>query len=220
MPSLERKRLGALDCFRILDTPPEPEFDALTSLAAEICGTPIALISLIAEDRQWFKARIGLTMRQGPREHAFCAHTILRCDPLVVGDASRDARFRDNPLVRGEPGIRFYAGVPLKVAEDVSLGALCVMDRRPRRLRADQLHALEVLRDAIVARFELDRLRRRNDDAERMLSVCAWCDAVRVVDQRGVGWQRIKQYLMDHHLVSHAICPRCRATLEKDGEPG
>src|SRR5262245_25874458 len=111
LPANEAQRLAALERAGILDTPPEAPFDTVAQLAASICDVPIALVTLVDRDRQWFKAKVGLAVPQTPREQAFCAHAILDDAPLVVRDALTDARFADNPLVVGNPGIRFYAGV-------------------------------------------------------------------------------------------------------------
>ncbi len=123
-PVNEGPRLEALRACRVMDTPPEAAFDDLTRLAARICNTPIALVSLIDGHRQWFKSRIGLEATETPREVAFCTYTILGSDAMVVPDAAQDERFATNPLVTGEPQIRFYAGYPLINADGHGLGAL------------------------------------------------------------------------------------------------
>jgi GAF domain-containing protein len=153
----ERERLDALRRYRILDTEAEKHLDDLVRLAAAICGTPIAMVSLVDEERQWFKARVGLLPTETSRDVAFCAHAILQENVLVVPDALQDPRFVDNLLVLAEPRIRFYAGAPLITPEGLPVGTLCTLDRVPRRLRSDQTEALEVLRDAVVTHLELRR---------------------------------------------------------------
>src|SRR5262249_26588066 len=152
-PDNEAERLAALRALEILDTPPEEGFDELTALAASICRTPIAVISLIDEDRQWFKSRTGLALCETHREFSFCTQTILQPDLLVAPDAWADERFAHNPLVTSAPGIRFYAGAPLVTPEGHALGALCVIDHRPRELDAEQLHALRTLSHVVVTQL-------------------------------------------------------------------
>ena len=120
-----------LRTFEILDTAPEKSTDELTQLAASIASTPIALISLVDESRQWFKARVGLEASETPREHSFYAWCVYDVDALIVHDAHLDARFSENPLVTGKPGIRFYAGMPLMAEDSICLGSLCVIDTVP-----------------------------------------------------------------------------------------
>jgi len=139
----------------VLDTPREANFDEITALAAQICGTPMAAISLLDENRQWFKAKVGLTSEQTPRDIAFCAHALHGTDLLIVPDATKDERFAANPLVTGEPRIRFYAGTPLVTPAGYNLGALCVIDRVPRQLTAEQQHALDVLSRQVMAQLHL-----------------------------------------------------------------
>jgi PAS domain S-box-containing protein len=155
MPENEGERLAALRDLGILDTPPEPAYDELSYLAANICQSPIALITLVDENRQWFKSRVGLAAGETPREVAFCAHAILQPDLLVVPDASADQRFANNPLVTSPPYIRFYAGAPLVTAEGHALGTLCVIDHKPRELTAEQARALRALSHQVVAQLRL-----------------------------------------------------------------
>lgn len=151
----EATRLDALRRLQVLDTPPEAEFDDLTRLAATICGTPIALVSLIDAHRQWFKSRYGLAAAEIPRDVAFCAHTILQSDLFEVPDAIADARFAANPLVTADPNIRFYAGIPLVTPDGHPVGTLCAIDRVPRTLNAEQRDALRVLGRQVVAQLLL-----------------------------------------------------------------
>lgn len=167
-PPNESERLETLRRYQIMDTPAEPDLTSLVTLAAQICCTPIALISLIDEKRQWFKARIGLETSETSREESLCAHAILEPDLLVVPDASADPRFANNPLVLGEPKIRFYAGAPLRTEEGHALGTICVIDRVPRELSSEQTDALRILSREVVAQLERRRtktelLRIRNE---------------------------------------------------------
>lgn len=140
----------ALHSLDILDTPPDPAFDRITHLAKRLFGCPIVLVSLVDDARQWFKSAVGLDVEETPRELAFCAHAILESTILEVSDASKDPRFSDNRLVKGEPWIRFYAGAPLEVSPGVRLGTLCLIDRRPRTLSSLERGWLRTLADTVV----------------------------------------------------------------------
>lgn len=153
----DARRLDALRDYRVLDTPVEESFDNLAVLAAEIFGTPIALVSLVDRDRQWFKARVGLEPRETPREYAFCDHAIRGEGVMVVPDATRDPRFAHNPLVTGNPNIRFYGGVPLRTPDGMGLGTLCVLDRVPRTLSPHELMMLEALGRQVEIELEIRR---------------------------------------------------------------
>jgi len=135
VPPGERRRLAALMACAVLDTDPEPEFDDLTAMVAEACDAPVALFNLIDRDRQWSKARVGFATPELPRDVAFCPHALASSDLLVIPDARLDPRFADNPLVVGEPYVRFYAGAPLELAGGERVGVLCVLDGRPREGR-------------------------------------------------------------------------------------
>jgi two-component sensor histidine kinase len=165
---LEARRLRALLSYRILDTPPEPAFNDLAMLAARICETPMALVSLIDQDRQWFKAKVGIDTAETPRSASFCTHALQGPGHIMeIEDAATDPRFSELPWVREEPRVRFYAGATLLDHEGQALGVLCVMDRRPRGLTAAQRESLEVLSRHVVAELELRRRTRELDDEAR-----------------------------------------------------
>lgn len=168
----ERERLAALAAYKVLDTPAEPAFDKIVRAAAEGTGCPTALISLLDEDRQWFKARCGLDVGETPRDQAFCEHALRADAPLVVTDATADERFRDNPLVTGELGVRFYAGFPLRTPTGAILGTLCVLgyEPRPDGLTDVQSHLLEVLADQVMTQLELRRALAEQGDAVSQLA--------------------------------------------------
>ena len=156
LPPNERERLAALHAYRALDTAPEQVFDDLTWLASHICETPMALVTLVDADRQWFKSRVGFASSESPRSESICAHAILKPDQLLeVADTRNDDRFADMPAIAGDPFVRFYAGAPLVDREGHAVGTLCVMDRVPRTLSDTQRHALRALASQVVSQFEL-----------------------------------------------------------------
>lgn len=178
----EPGRLAALQRYEILDTAPEAAFDDLTLLAAHICQTPMAAITLVDASRQWFKSHHGLTGAETPRDVAFCSRAIEQAGIFVVPDARQDAQFRDNPQVTGDPHIRFYAGAPLRAREGHALGALCVIDSVPRTLSPGQIEALDALRRQVEAQLELRRrlaeLRLAHESVEKlsaMMPLCSTC---------------------------------------------
>jgi len=176
LPENEKQRLEALRQYDVLDTAPEQAFEDLTLLAAQICEVPMAMVSLVDENRQWFKSKLGLAASETPRDIAFCAHTILQADQVLeVSDAQTDPRFAQSALVTSEPRVRFYAGAPLITPDGHALGALCVMDQRPRRLTPDQLNALKALSRRVVAQLELRHqaqlLAKKEQEAVRMLQL-------------------------------------------------
>ena len=157
LPSNETARLEALLNYQILDTLPEDAYDDITLLASEICGTPMAAVSLIDSTRQWFKSKVGLAIPETARDNAFCAHAILEPDITIVSDTEADVRFADNPLVTGEPWIRFYAGAPLLTQKGEALGTLCVIDQVQRTLTEKQINSLRALSRQVLAQMELRR---------------------------------------------------------------
>lgn len=174
VPENEEKRLKALRSYDLLDTLPEQEYDDITFLASQICGTPTALISLIDETRQWSKSKFGFDLDEIPRELSFCAHAICNSSnqPLIVENVLDDERFASNPLVTGEPKIRFYAGIPLVTPNNYSIGTLCVLDHQPRELSPQQLEALEALARQVTSKLELrwksNQLRKVNKNLQAL----------------------------------------------------
>ena len=166
MPPNEQQRLAALYQYNILDTPSEPDFDNLVTLAAQLAGVPVAMISLIDYDRQWFLAKKGVSLNQTPREIAFCAHTILDTVPLVVNDLRLDDRFSANPLVTQDPHVVFYAGVPLVTPDGFAIGTVCLLHTQHHTLGEEQLFGLEVLARQVVQQFELRRNLKKHLEAE------------------------------------------------------
>lgn len=154
----EKERLALLNSYSILDTLAEQDYDNLTKLAAEICQTPISLITLLDGERQWFKSHHGLDVPETPIEHAFCAHAITSDEEIfTIYEARNDARFHDNPLVTGDPNIVFYAGIPLKNSTGLPLGTLCVIDRKPRTLTDNQTESLKIISEQVINLLELRR---------------------------------------------------------------
>lgn len=162
IPENEEERLKLLDSYKILDTLPEDDYDAIAKIASGICNTPIALISLIDKERQWFKSNHGLKESETPRNLAFCAHSILNPDELfIVNDATKDERFFDNPLTTEKPNVIFYAGAPLNTSEGFPLGTLCVIDNKPNTLNKNQKESLKLLANQVVGLLEL---RKKNEE--------------------------------------------------------
>ena len=157
IPDNEAARLETLRQYEILDTDSEESFNDLTRLAAYICNTPVALISLIDSNRQWFKAKVGVDAKETARDVSFCAHAILQDGPFIVRDALDDERFRSNPLVTKEPHIRFYAGSPLMSPEGFKIGTLCVVDKHPRELNEKQIAVLKILGNQVITQLDLRR---------------------------------------------------------------
>src|SRR3989441_4204477 len=157
IPKNEKQRLKVLWQYSVLDTMPEEIFDDLTELAARICEAPVAMITVVDEDRQWFKAKVGVSINETSRDISFCAHAITQPGLFIVPDATRDERFAKNPLVKSDPKVRFYAGAPLVSPDGYALGTLCVIDKVPRELRPEQKQALRILARHVVSQLELRR---------------------------------------------------------------
>jgi signal transduction histidine kinase len=173
-PSQEVARLYVLHGYHVLDTPTEARFDRVTRLLARELEVPIALITLVDAERQWFKSRLGLDAESTPREFAFCAHAIASDELLVVEDAHQDQRFVHNPLVQGAPNIRFYAGAPLLAPGGHRLGTLCAIDRRPRSLTREQRELLRELSEHVMDLLELRRLASLRSDVEETIQALAY----------------------------------------------
>jgi signal transduction histidine kinase len=185
IPANEKERLRNLKGYKILDTIPEEDFDDITKVASQICQTPISLITLIDEERQWFKSHHGLAESETPKEYAFCAHAINEPDDMfIVHDSRLDKRFHDNPLVTGHPHVIFYTGIPLKSPEGFAIGTLCVLDNKPKVLSEEQLSSLKALSRQVVKLFESRKnkelleeskkeLELKNVELERFASVAA-----------------------------------------------
>ncbi|MBP0600014.1 diguanylate cyclase [Herbaspirillum sp. LeCh32-8] len=182
-PVEEKKRLAFLHSLGLLDTAPDPAFDRVTRLASKLLDVPVSLVSLVDENRQWFKSKVGLEVSQTPREDAFCSYTIMEEDSLVVSDATNDARFARNPLVLHDPNIRFYAGVPIRGTQGLAIGSLCVIDSKPKTLKPEELAVLHDLASIVTKEIQLleglldthDRLARTDaqlaDNEQRFRSV-------------------------------------------------
>jgi two-component sensor histidine kinase len=157
------ERIAALRGYDILDTPREADFDDIARLASELCGVPISVINLIDADRQWFKAEVGLGVRETPLDTSICSHVILENEFVEIPDTLKDRRMQDNALCRGDPGLRFYAGALLQTEDGLPLGTLCVLDYQPRALSSLQRHALQVLAKQVMAQLDLRRALKRQE---------------------------------------------------------
>jgi GAF domain-containing protein len=208
-PPEETNRIDALRSYEILDSLPEPDYDELTTLASEICHTPISLISLVDNDRQWFKSNLGLTLRETPREVAFCAHGILNpTELLIVPDSRNDVRFMGNPLVTGDPHVIFYAGVPLVNEDGYALGSLCVIDHTPKQLTETQIGSLKILAKQVVNLLELRRTNKALTSTKRLLEQRnAELEQVAAIARDEVRPQVLQLHETILHLITESINP-------------
>lgn len=210
VPANEVARLRTLRAYKILDTKPEEHFDELTRLAALICGVPISLISLIDADRQWFKSRFGLDLQETPRAQAFCTHAIMQPEMFVVPDASKDERFAQNPLVTGDPHIRFYAGAPLAARDGHLLGTLCVIDREPHTLTEAQKEALKIVGRLVIANIELrsdlqdlrDALAREGDEGAPVASAANLDEIISRLQGVASDLQAVRQLRVERRITN------------------
>ncbi len=214
-PAQESERLEALKQYNILDTPSEQAYDDITDLAAFICDVPIALITFVDLERQWFKSKVGLDVKQTPRDVSFCSQCILKPEMMVVKDTFLDERFKDNPLVMVDPYIRFYAGVPLLTPDEQPLGTLCVIDRKPRELSKSQTNALNALARQVMMQLELRRVSSQLASAldkikvmEGLIPICSYCKGIR--NDQGY-WSTVEKFIQRHSDVefTHGICNEC-----------
>ncbi|MEO6354396.1 MAG: PAS domain S-box protein [Burkholderiaceae bacterium] len=229
LPPDETARLALLHSLDLLDTLAEPAFDRITRLVARTLRVPIALISLVDTNRQWFKSRIGLDATETPREFAFCAHTILQNSPMVVTDATRDARFTDNPLVTGEPNIRFYAGTPIRTSDGTALGTLCAIDSQPRTLSQDELETLIDLADLVskeIQQREATQLARRHMDHAKSAIEDSEARFRSIFERAGVGiamvapnggWMNVNEALCE--IVGYSQDELARLTFQDITHP-
>ena len=207
-PENEAQRLEALTRYNIMDTPVEQAFEELVQLASQICEAPISLVSLLDEDRQWFKAKVGLDAKETPRGQAFCAHAIQKNEIFEVPDALQDERFHDNPLVTGETGIRFYAGMPLETPDGFNLGTLCVIDTKPKTLTKEQRFALTTLAKQVIKQMELSLKVQSLGQANEQLSA----QRKNIIDSIHYG-KRIQQAMMPKISAIQAHLPHCFSML-------
>jgi GAF domain-containing protein len=170
-PWKDSDRFDAIESYGILDTPREDDYDEITKLAAQICDVPISALTFVSNDKQWFKSEIGIGIRETPLEASFCKHAIQHKGPFVVQDAAADSRFSNNPLVVGKPYARFYAGIPLETPEGIPIGALCVLDDKPRVLTSKEILSLTALARLAMIQLELRRSLRHRSVRDEQLRV-------------------------------------------------
>jgi GAF domain-containing protein len=221
-PKNEAQRLEALKRYNLLDTKEEQSFDDLTLLASQLCQKPIAMISLVDEYRQWFKSKIGIAAKETPRDISFCSHAILNPEVFIVSDTSKDDRFFDNPLVTGDPFIRFYAGAPLYSVDGFALGTICVIDTKPGSITEEQINGLEALSRLTSALIEQRRTLVELHEAvgtikliSGIVPICATCKKIR--DEHN-HWITLEKYIQERSdaQFSHGVCPECAKKILND----
>lgn len=222
IPRNEKARLEALRRYALLDTKPEQSYDDMTMLASYICETPMALMTLVDEQRQWFKSKVGFTSDETSREFSFCAHAILTPDVMIVPDATKDERFHDNPFVVEDPNIRFYAGAPMTTVDGYALGTICVLDRTPKTLTEKQRASLAALSRQAGILIEMRRTLTDLRDAMNavkliggIIPVCSNCKRIR--NEHNV-WIGLEKYVGEHTeaKLSQGTCPDCTQLLNPD----
>lgn len=222
LPENEQRRLEALRRYDVLDTSPEQAFDDIAAIAAAVVGVPTAIVSLIDERRQWYKASIGTTVNEVPREETFCTYALLANKLMVVEDATRDPRFSKNPHVTKPAGVRFYAGAPIIDAEGNGLGSVCVVDSLPHKLAPEKQAVLMALARTTMRLLEQRRLANQLAEAldevktvQGLLSICSSCKSIRTDEGY---WSRVEEYFATHTdaLFSHGLCPACFERLHPE----
>lgn len=205
-PKNESERLAVLRQFSILDSFTEKDYDDITHMASIICDTPVALISFVDQDRQWFKSHLGVDATQTPREQSFCAHAILNVhDALVVEDSRLDLRFMDNPLVTGDPNIVFYAGIPLVSDEGYGLGTVCVIDTKPKTLTEQQIVALRILSRQVMHLLQLRKVNKQLDEQSKQLEhelEIMVSDRVREMEEKNANLEKMNKELQAFNYIS------------------
>lgn len=219
VPANEQRRLEALRLHGILDSEPEAAFDDIALIASEAVGAPVALVSLIDEHRQWYKAKVGTAASEVPRHETFCTHALLGDDVMVVEDATRDPRFAANPHVTRDGGVRFYAGAPIVDSQGLALGSVCVVGPQARGLTPSQHRLLLALARTTMRLLEQRRTARLLAEAlaevktvQGLLPICSSCKSIRA--EEGY-WTQVEEYFSTRTdaLFSHGICPDCMQRL-------
>ena len=223
-PENEQERVELLRKLDILDSLAESSYDFIVGVASRLFDSPVAFISFLDENRQWFKATVGLEVKETPREVAFCNYTILNENILVVEDMQQDDRFKNNPFVKDDPSFRFYAGFPITLGDDLRIGTVCVLDNKPRTFSENDKMLLKELAehvtDLIKIRKISDELREKNrevQELQKLIPICSWCGKIK--DDQNY-WQSVESYIsqQQHSKITHSICDDCSKNLTEDME--